>query len=287
MKIGLALSGGGVRAAAQLGIVKALYEAGIKPEIFTGTSGGSIAATLLALGMHPDKAFEFFKQTNDVFDIAYWHIIKGLFTKSEIQGLIKGKKLENALDIIFDGKSVSDINVPYAVVSTDLETGKEIIFSNVLNIDAKHDEINNNSYAWLGAGLLYPLKDVVRASCNFPGVFIPKKFMGYTLVDGGLTNNLPSDIAKALGADRVISISLANQPHLFSDEHGVISILSRSFGIIFDRDEDNNSKDFDILLTPNVDSVGIFSMNEITDAYNIGYEYGKSNVDIIKLRLGL
>jgi NTE family protein len=282
MKIGLALSGGGVRAAAQLGIVKALYEAGIKPEIFTGTSGGSIVATLLALGLEPDKAFEFFKETADIFDVAYWHIIKGLFTKSEIKGLIKGKKLEKALDIIFDGKTLGDIKFPYAVVATNLRNGKECIFSNVRPVFP--DRINNDSYCWFAVST-DKLKDVVRASCSFPGVFIPKEAYSDNLVDGGLTNNLPADIAKTLGADRVISISLSNQPHLFEDKHGIISILSRSFGIIFDRDEDNNQKDFDILLKPDVDSVGLFTMSDITDAYNIGYKYGNDNIEMIKSSL--
>jgi NTE family protein len=286
MKLGLALSGGGVRAAAQLGIVKALHEAGIKPEIFTGTSGGSIVATLLALGLTPDEALERFRETNDVFDLAIWHIIKGFFTGDEIEGIIKGKKLEESLNIIFDHRGVAEIYYPFAVIATDLITGKEIIISNKTKDEVNTDEVNNDSYEWLYASYRY-LSHFVRASCSFPGVFIPKNYGEYQFVDGGLTNNLPADTARALGADRVISISLANQPHLFDDNHGILGILSRSFGIIFDRSSDNNDKDYDILLTPNVDDVGLFSLNEIDYAFSIGYEHGKKAVPEIKLSLGL
>jgi NTE family protein len=72
MKLGVAFSGGGAKASSQLGIMQALYEEGIKPEIFAGTSAGSIVATLLALGNSPETAFSHFKNTLDIIDIAYY-----------------------------------------------------------------------------------------------------------------------------------------------------------------------------------------------------------------------
>jgi NTE family protein len=281
LKLGVAFSGGGVRAASQIGIMKALYEAGIRPEVFVGTSGGSIVATLLALGYEPDKAFEFFKQTHDVFDIAIIHIIKGLITNSDIEGLVKGNKLESILEELFDYQWVSQLEYDWAAVATDIKTGREIIYSNMDYSDFDHNKINNDSFHLISTG---SLSEIVRASCSFPGVFIPKRLNGYTLVDGGLTNNLPSDVAKALGADRVISITLGQDVNAYNT-NGIISILNRSFDIIFDRSGDNNDKDHDILINPGVADIGVFALTEIDDCFKRGYEYGKYIAESIIMSL--
>lgn len=284
MKLGIAFSGGGARAAAQLGIVKALHEAGIVPTIFTGTSGGSICATLMALGIKPDVAIALFKQTHNIIDVAYGEILKGIFTKAKIEGLVKGDKLEQALNQIFDGNTMRNVIYPYAVVSTDINSGQQIIFSNIVKPNDS-SLITDDSYFWY-SGWNHNLHEIVRASCSFPGVFIPKLYYNHRLVDGGLTNNLPADIAKALGADKVIGISLANQPYV-AQTGGIISILSRSFDIIFDRDEDNSNKDIDVYLNPDVDSIGLFDTEDIDIVYTIGYTYGKAHMTEIKTKLGL
>jgi NTE family protein len=286
MKLGVAFSGGGIKAAAQLGVMKALYEEGIKPEIFVGTSSGSIVATLLALGNSPDTAFAHFKSTVDIIDIAYWHIFKGFITKKDIKGLAKGKRLERILDEIFDQHRLVELTPPYApplgIVSTDLISGKQVIFSNSPSYNK--DSIADDNYEWVNDFSRFGdsrLSNVVRASCSFPGIYIPKRYGDYIFVDGGVTNNLPSDIAKALGADRVLSIDLGASIDNFKPD-GIFSIILRSYRIIYDRDMDNNDKYHDIYINPKVADIGTFEISGMNECFERGYNHGKSSMGLIK-----
>jgi NTE family protein len=284
MKLGVAFSGGGVRSASQLGIMQAFYENGIRPEIFTGTSGGSVIATLLAMGIEPVKALELFKDVHDVKDIAYFHILKSILTKQKIQGIFKGDRLEKSLEIIFDSKALDDVKYPLGIVSTNLINGRQVIFSNKEAVSLS--KINDSFFDWKcsSSANKLNLKDIVRASCGLPVVFLPKKIGDNMLVDGGLTNNLPSDIADALGADRVISIDLGYYGENYQ-LGGIYSIMKQTFDIIYKRDVDNNTKSFDILLNPKVYDVNVLDTTEIYDCYDRGYEYGKNIVLAVKYTL--
>lgn len=293
MELGVALSGGGVRSAAQLGIMQALLESGIKPTIFAGTSGGAIVATLLALGYTPKEAFREFKKTNDVLDIAYWEIFKSVFTRKSINGLYRGKKLEKVLDEIFKEKWFTNVENRLAVVTTNINDGRQIIFSNYLNPDVT--KINDDNFKFvpsLGTHLSY----AVSASTRLPALFMPKKFTDISipmhdgikhlkfdhlaLVDGGLVNNLPSDIAFSLGAERVISIDLGYTGKAREVE-GIYPILKQSMDIMQERVVDSNLKNMDIYLNPEIYDVKVLDLDRIDECFERGYAYGKANINKI------
>jgi NTE family protein len=274
LKLGVAFSGGGVRSAAQLGIMQYLYEQEIKPTIFAGTSGGSIVATLLALGYEPKEALELFRKVDNIKDIAYWHILSRLFSRKPIEGLFKGDRLRRVLEDIFGDKWASH---QLAVVTTDINSGTQVIFTNSFKFD--RSKINDDNFQRkyrreysLGRNL----PSVVASSCSIPALFIPREFGDLLLVDGGITNNLPSDVVWAMGADKVVSIDLG-----YSGKRGNISgiheILSQSLHVLMEREVDNNSKDFGIYLNPEVFDVGMLQMTAIDYCYWKGYRYAKDN----------
>jgi NTE family protein len=279
--LGVAFSGGGIRSAAQLGIMQALHDAGIKPEVFTGTSGGAIIATLLALGIPPRVALYKFKQSTDILDVAYWHIIKNALTRKPIQGLYKGEKLRNKLRESFEGNLFSDLDNPLGVVTTDLHTGTQVIYTNSLDMD--YGQINDDNYVVIPARIM-SLSDVVSASCRLPAIFLPHEDGRLLLADGGLTNNLPSDIAKALGATRVISIDMGYAGQK-KEIGGLYSILSTSLDIMMERGVDGNKDSLDIYLNPEVYDVSILDFHRIEECFDRGYKYGNDNIERIKEEL--
>jgi NTE family protein len=171
------------------------------------------------------------------------------------------------------------------VVATDLVTGKQVIFSNSRLND--RDKICDDNYEWVCYFDKLPnskLSSIVRSSCSFPGMYIPKRYGNYVFVDGGLTNNLPSDIARGLGADRVISIDLGETIDYFQP-NGALSILLRSFRLIYDRDKDNNDKYHDIYLNPNLTDIYTFETSAVQECFERGYKYGKDQVKFITYAL--
>jgi NTE family protein len=280
MKIGIAFSGGGIRGASHLGIAQALYENGINPTIFTGTSSGSIVATLLAMGYEPKEAFKLFERVDNIVDIAYLHILRGLLTKSTVKGMAKGNKLHSILDSIFGGVLLDDISksVQLAIVTTKLDTGTQTIFTNgFYPVDFKH--IYDTNINW-SAQYSEKISDIVRASCSIPGVYIPQKIGNYDYIDGGITNNLPSDIALSLGADKVISVDLGYSGKL-RETKDVFEIVSQSMYILMEGVVDGHVVEDSLYLNPEIYDVGSLEIEKVKECYNRGYEYAQANMDKI------
>ena len=279
VKVGLALAGGGARGAGHLGIVKALYENHIFPEIFTGTSAGSICASMLAFGYSPDKALKEFESiSSGMVDIAYGYLLKHVFSPTTVEGFVYGDVLEDKLELLFRGKSLSKLHSPLGIVATDIDKGKQVIFSNLRQDQIDNSKVNDTDYIWLSDDA-YLLSDVVRASSSMPPVFIPKIIKDMKLVDGGVTNNLPSDIAKALGAEKVISIDLGSANEVKTK--GIIDIAHESINILMSRVVDGNRNDFGLYLNPQIFDVTALDVHRIQECFDRGYAYGQSQIDNI------
>lgn len=176
-KIGVALSGGGVRGYAHLGVLQVLEEAQVPIDVFAGTSMGGIIAGLYAAGIPLQELIAFSKRTG-IIDMASrdreW---RGLFGHQKMASLLAD--LLGDEDITFE-----DLNIPTAVVSADVETGELIL---------------------LNQGPLIP---ALMATSAFPIVFSPVYHQGRWLVDGGVINNFPVDVVRQLGADRIIGVDV-------------------------------------------------------------------------------
>ena len=213
-KIGLALSGGGVRGAVHLGILKVLIKNKIFPDIIAGTSAGSIVGSLYAAGVDLEKFVEDFTKVNPVCLLDptvssvyllllfyYYWSKKTVVNWSFPRGLFKGEKIEQYLEEIFDNKDFNKLKVPLSVVSADINTGETVVFCPRKNVPRK--KLSNTVFITDQS-----LATAVRASISLPGVFLPKVVKGHSLVDGGIKNNIPVDILHAQGATKIIGVDL-------------------------------------------------------------------------------
>ena len=176
-KIGLALGSGSARGWSHIGIIEALAEAGIEPDIVCGTSMGSLVGAAYITGrMTPLRVWA---------EAVSWREIVGMLDIRLMRGgLMDGRQIMGFLRSLEMAGSIEDAPKPFAAVATDLMTGEEI---------------------WLTAG---PIVDAVRASIALPGIFSPARVDGKWLVDGGLVNPVPVSVCRALGAEIVIAVNL-------------------------------------------------------------------------------
>jgi len=177
-KLGLVLGSGSARGWAHIGIIRALEDAGIRPDIVCGCSIGAFVGAAYADG-------DLDKLENWVTALS-WQDVLGLMDVGGGSGLIKGEKLMAFFEKHFVDVDFQALPLPFACVATDLETGREI---------------------WLREG---SVAAAVRASIALPGLFAPVARDGRLLVDGGLVNPVPVSLARALGADVVIAADLGS-----------------------------------------------------------------------------
>ena len=175
-KIGLALGGGSARGWAHIGVIRALNELGIEPEIICGTSIGALVGAAYASGTLDE--LETWVLTLD------WQETAKFLDISFHGGLIEGKKLFDFFSQTGNNLKIEDLPKKYSAVATDLESGSEI---------------------WLKEGSVL---DAVRASIALPGLFNPVYQDGKWLSDGGLVNPVPVSLCRAMGADIVIAVDL-------------------------------------------------------------------------------
>ena len=174
--VGLALGSGSARGWAHFGVLHALREAGISPDIICGTSIGSLVGATYAAGeMDSFQDWVLGLGKRKVF---------GFMDFNLGGGLLKGEKIIDFWRENFVQETMEELSAPFGCVATDLQTGAEV---------------------WLRKG---SIAEAVRASIALPGLFTPVIHQGRLLVDGGLVNPVPVSLARAMGADIVIAVDL-------------------------------------------------------------------------------
>jgi len=175
-RIGLALGSGSARGWAHIGVIRALADAGIEPDLVCGTSIGALVGAAYVAG-ELDRLETWVRGLRP-------QTVVGFLDLSLNGGLIKGEKLITFFREHFVDRDIQDLARPFAAVATDLAHGREV---------------------WLREG---GVSDAVRASIALPGLFTPVRRDGAWLVDGGLVNPVPVSLARAMGADVVIAVDL-------------------------------------------------------------------------------
>jgi NTE family protein len=176
-RIGLALGSGSARGWSHIGVIEALVEAGVEPDIVAGASIGALVGAAYACG-RLDKLRQWAEAVT-------WRQIVGMMDVGMSGGgLIDGKPVVKFLRTIGVTGAIEDLAKPFAAVATDLATGREI---------------------WFRSG---PVLDAVRASIAVPGIFSPVRHDGQWLLDGGLVNPVPVSLCRALGADIIIAVNI-------------------------------------------------------------------------------
>ena len=185
-RITAVLSGGGVKAAAHLGAVRALQAAGLAPSRYVGTSMGAVVATGLAAGLSPGAVAErlFAVKRSDVFAVDRTAVLKGLFARS----LLRPDAFRRTLERLLPVSRFADLAVPLTVTATDLDTGEALLFG------ADGEDV--------------PLLDALSASCALPLFFPPFVLRGRRCADGGLRAVVPLEAAARFPADLVAAVDV-------------------------------------------------------------------------------
>ena len=173
-RLGIALGSGSARGWAHIGVLRALEQAGIVPDVVSGTSIGALVGAAYASG-RLDPLEEW------VARIDWWEIIRYMDMS---RGGVEGERLMRAFGERVEDVPIETLPKPFGAVATDLLTGREVWFQNGSLLEA------------------------VRASIALPGLFSPVRFQERWLVDGGLVDPLPVSLCRALGAEQVIAVNL-------------------------------------------------------------------------------
>lgn len=249
LKIGLALGGGSALGFAHIGVLRALEENEIYVDYITGTSAGAIIGVLYAFGI---PLWEIEKEAKKV-NLA--KIMK--FTPSPL-GVISNTALKDILRKYIDKYDLADAVIPTAVITTDIETGEEIVLK-------KGDAI----------------KAVLASSC-LPGLFPPIEMESRLLVDGGITENVPISPLKNMGAEIVIGVNLQKY-RSYEKPKNAMGVISNAFSMINHRiSEITDHKNVDFLIEPNLSDFYMNDVKKWKDISDIGYAKTLEFISAIK-----
>lgn len=280
MKLGIALSGGGIRGIAHAGVLKALEENNIKIDAIGGTSSGSIISTLYAMGYSPYYIYILFKRYAK--DLVNQNSISKITTlgnlvsnkKSNILGFYSGEEIEkdfNEIAIRKGIKKITDIKMPLTIPTVDVQDSKEYIFTNKIpqNTNEENKYITNIS-----------IGKAIRASSSFPVIFSPCEYKEHKFLDGGILDNVPSLEVKKQGVDKVITVNFKADD--IDEESNVMDIIMRSIDIMGNKVSEENIIKSDLVLTIQTDKTGLLELEKLDDCYNYGYRQTLNNIDKIK-----
>ncbi|MHB8412864.1 MAG: patatin-like phospholipase family protein [Candidatus Acidiferrales bacterium] len=220
-RIGVALGGGFARGIAHVGVLRVFEENSIPVDLLAGTSVGALVGSAYAAGTTLDE-LEYQGKLTHFRDFGRWTISR--------MGMATNERLEAFLHRFTKTSTFEDLKIPFAIVATDLLSGQTIYFTK--------------------GELARPL----RASCAFPGLFLPVEYQGRVLVDGFLTEAVPTQALRQMGADVVIAIHLdPGQPD--QKPKNTIEVIGRSFSIIQDQTPQHWLRYADIILRPEVKDI--------------------------------
>jgi NTE family protein len=236
--IGLVLSGGGTRGFAHLGVLKALEENGLKPDVISAVSAGSIAAALYADGKSPDEILELLtsRKVMQYIDFAL-----------PTTGFIKMTGLEKTIINILRAKNIEDLSIPLKVFAVNM---------------------NNGIYTCFDSG---PLAPVIKASCSIPILFPPVEINGSLYTDGGLHNNFPVEILVGQ-CKRIIGVNV-NPLRNIKKLNNIKQVVERVFQLNIRGHTIERKKLCDLFIEP--EGLGAFGMLNIAsgpEAFRMGYE---------------
>lgn len=281
MKLGLALSGGGIRGAAHIGVLKALEENNIKIDVIGGTSSGGLIASLYAMDYKPEYIYHLFKRySKDVVNMDNKPILNGIKNyiinkKLGISGISDGSKLEKLYTEFAKRKNVycmKDIKMPIAIPSIDLTDAKEYIFSNVVP--------NKDASKYISD---IPVGRAVRATSSFPAFFCPCEYKNHMFLDGGTLNNVPANEVRNLGADKVISVKF--EENQYDENSDLMDIIMRTIDIMGSKISENVLKNSDYVLTIPTEKVGLLEDGKTESCFKYGYETTMKHIGEIKSKI--
>ncbi len=281
-KIGLALEGGGAKGLAHIGVLSWLEEHHIPVDYIAGTSMGGLVAGLYAMGMRPEEMRKLVESLD-------WHqLLAGEtpyralayrrkedrrdYPNSMVVGLKNGVELASGLNsgsrvlLELDRltlpysrlKSFDDLPIPFRCVGTDLVGGREQIFSSG------------------------PMGKALRSTMSLPAIFSPVRTNDRVVADGGLLNNLPVDVVKAMGADIVIAVHLDTGRVQPEEIRSMLDVAGRSIEVMINANELNSMLAADLLLRVDVSTYGTLDFAQAEKIIPKGYDAAKAKATLLQ-----
>ncbi len=261
MKLGIALSGGGIRGIAHAGVLKALEDNNIKIDIIGGTSAGSLIASLYAMGYSPYYIYILFKRySKELVEINSGLVMSGLGNfmmkkKNTLKGLKTGQSIENIYNKIADKKGIkkiSQITMPLVIPTVDIKNCKEYVITNKIpeNVENTKQYITDITVG-----------KAVRASSSFPAVFIPCDFEDHAFMDGGALDNVPVNEVRKQGADKVIAVKFDADP--ITKDSNIMDIVMKTIDIMGSKISEESLEMSDLVLNVYTDKVGLLDTRKI------------------------
>jgi NTE family protein len=283
-KLGLALGGGGLKGLAHIGILQILAENRIPVFSISGTSIGSLIAALLASGMSPWEmeriALE--ARASDYIDYNITGALKYILSlylpgyRASFDGILKGKKLEKMVYRLTGGKTLKDVIMPLSIIACDIDSGREIIFTNQID-PPKIDQVIYVKNALLS--------EAVRCSTAIPATFVPRKIYGWQAVDGGLKSMVPVKAQKMMGAEYILAVNLGQETYQ-EKVAGIPQIVSRAIDILgYETSDWAEGVLSDMILFPKVNSVTIFNPQNLGQVIYAGRKAMEDKVEELLRKL--
>lgn len=243
--LGYALSGGGAKGFAHLGVLKVLEKCGLKPDVIVGTSAGALAGVFYADGYHPDEIVELFRKKE------FREFVEFTIPKT---GFLKSTGLHNFLKKNLRAKRFEELQIPFYAVTTDWDRATTVSFSN-------------------GDDLI----DAVVASCSIPIVFHPQMIHDVPYVDGGLLKNFPvSVIRKKCKYVIGVNVSLILPP---PEKNNIRRMLERTFNLMSNSNTFIDKAYCDILIeTKGIEKYSIFDLQNQLKIMEAGYHYAEATM---------
>ncbi|MFJ2537696.1 patatin-like phospholipase family protein [Pseudomonas sp. NPDC087614] len=275
-KVGLVLSGGAARGLAHIGVLKALEEQGIKIDAIAGTSMGAVVGGLYASGYKIDELEKLalqidwqqalsdappredvpFRRKQDDRDFL---VKQKLSFRDDGSlglplGVIQGQNLSLLLESLLahtsDTRDFDKLPIPFRAVATDIANGEKVVFRK------GH------------------LPQVIRASMSIPAVFAPVELDGRLLVDGGMTDNIPLDVAREMGVDVAIVVDIGTPLRSRKQLNTVVDVLNQSITLMTRRNSEEQLavlKPSDVLIQPSLAAFGVTDFGKAQEMIDAGY----------------
>ncbi len=267
--------GGGARGLAHIGVLRALDDAGLPPGIIAGTSMGALVGAFYAAGMAPREIESLTAdfRYNSVLDRRLLsrrpqtmrRFFEGLMLGTRADRLLRGlgidreDRVEAVLGRIVGGLRIEDLPIPFACNAVDIVTGREVVFTSG------------------------PLRKALRATMAFPLVFEPARRQGRLLIDGGLIENVPVEIARGLGARKVVAPDIHRPLREIpaSSIRNVFQLLARTSTVVLTRATERQLERADLVYRVEVD-VATFDFSRTRAIIDKGKKATEANIAAIR-----
>lgn len=248
-RVGIALSGGTAKVITHIGVLRAFEDAGLRPTVLAGTSGGSMIGVLYAAGVSLDEL------TGLANDVNWRRLARIRLPKL---GFLSSGRIEDFMREQIGEARLENLSPPIHVVATNLLTGDKTVFSSG------------------------PAAPIVRASCSIPQIFSPVEIDGGLYSDGGVVEYLPVETLRELPCDITVGVHLGAYLDFSQPPQHLVGLILRVLGVVAQRNARSSAALADVVVRPDLRGFGGFDLNRAEEMIEVGYQAGLVAVEEVR-----